>query len=101
MSISKNLTEYCKKSNLIIIVGPTAVGKTDLCVKLAKVFDTEILSCDSRQFYKELSIGTAKPTPKEMEGVIHHFIDSFLLINLKYLISLHVIQFYLNLLIIA
>lgn len=76
MSISENLTESCLKSNLIIIVGPTAVGKTDLCVKLAKAFDTEILSCDSRQFYQELSIGTAKPTPEEMDGVIHHFVDS-------------------------
>lgn len=76
MSISENLTESCLKSNLIIIVGPTAVGKTDLCVKLAKAFDTEILSCDSRQFYRELSIGTAKPTPEEMTGVVHHFIDS-------------------------
>lgn len=76
MSISKNLTEYCKKSNLIIIVGSTAVGKTDLCVKLAKEFDTEILSCDSRQFYRELSIGTAKPSPEEMSGVVHHFVDS-------------------------
>jgi tRNA dimethylallyltransferase len=76
MSISKNLTEYCKKSNLIIIVGPTAVGKTDFCVKLAKEFDTEILSCDSRQFYKELNIGTAKPSPEEMSGVVHHFVDS-------------------------
>ena len=64
------------KSNLIIIVGPTAVGKTDLCVKLAKEFDTEILSCDSRQFYKELNIGTAKPTSEEMSGVVHHFVDS-------------------------
>jgi tRNA dimethylallyltransferase len=76
MSISKNLTEYCKKSNLIIIVGPTAVGKTDLCVKLAKEFDTEILSCDSRQFYRELNIGTAKPSTEEMSGVVHHFVDS-------------------------
>lgn len=70
------LTLSSTKSNLIIIVGPTAVGKTDLCVKLAKAFNTEILSCDSRQFYKELSIGTAKPTPEEMAGVVHHFVDS-------------------------
>lgn len=70
------MTESCLKSNLIIIVGPTAVGKTDLCVKLAKLLDTEITSCDSRQFYRELSIGTAKPSPAEMDGVVHHFIDS-------------------------
>lgn len=76
ISISETLTESCLKSNLIIIVGPTAVGKTDLCVKLAKFLDTEIISCDSRQFYRELSIGTAKPSPAEMDGVVHHFIDS-------------------------
>ena len=76
MNAVKNLTEHCLKSNLIIIVGPTAVGKTDLCVRLAQAFDTEIISCDSRQFYRELSIGTAKPTPHEMAGVVHHFIDS-------------------------
>lgn len=61
---------------LIIIAGPTAVGKTDLCVRLAKHFDTEVVSADSRQFYQELAIGTAKPTPEEMQGVKHHFIDS-------------------------
>ncbi|HEY1055173.1 MAG TPA: tRNA (adenosine(37)-N6)-dimethylallyltransferase MiaA, partial [Emticicia sp.] len=56
--------------------GPTAVGKTDLAIKLAHQLDTEIISADSRQFYKELSIGTAKPTKEEMDGVVHHFIDS-------------------------
>jgi tRNA dimethylallyltransferase len=61
---------------LIIVVGPTAVGKTDYCVKLAQSLDTEIVSADSRQFYKELSIGTAKPTLEEMDGVKHHFIGS-------------------------
>ncbi len=61
---------------LIIVVGPTAVGKTDYCVKLAKSLDTEIVSADSRQFYHELSIGTAKPTVEEMDGVIHHFVGS-------------------------
>jgi tRNA dimethylallyltransferase len=61
---------------LIIIAGPTAVGKTDLCVKIAKLLDTEVVSADSRQFYRELAIGTAKPTVEEMDGVIHHFIDS-------------------------
>jgi tRNA dimethylallyltransferase len=70
------LTLTNTKSNLIIIAGPTAVGKTDLCVKLAKLFDTEIISSDSRQFYRELSIGTAKPTYQEMAGVVHHFVDS-------------------------
>ncbi|MDE0558857.1 tRNA (adenosine(37)-N6)-dimethylallyltransferase MiaA [Algoriphagus sp. NF] len=61
---------------LILIVGPTAVGKTDLCLKLAKNFNTEIISCDSRQFYRELSIGTAKPTSLELAEVKHHLIDS-------------------------
>ena len=61
---------------LIIIVGPTAVGKTDLCVKLAKLLDTEVVSADSRQFYRELSIGTAKPTIEEMDGIMHHFVNS-------------------------
>ena len=61
---------------LIIIAGPTAVGKTDLCVKIAKLLDTEVVSADSRQFYRELAIGTAKPTIEEMAGVKHHFINS-------------------------
>ena len=61
---------------LILIVGPTAVGKTALCVRLAKLLNTEIISADSRQFYQELSIGTAKPSNDEMDGVMHHFIDS-------------------------
>jgi tRNA dimethylallyltransferase len=61
---------------LVILVGPTAVGKTAMAVNLAKYFDVEILSCDSRQFYKELNIGTAKPSKAEMKGVVHHFIDS-------------------------
>lgn len=61
---------------LILIVGPTAVGKTDLSIRLAQKLNTEIISADSRQFYKELSIGTAKPSIEEMDGVKHHFIDS-------------------------
>lgn len=60
---------------LVVIAGPTAVGKTQLCVELAKSFDTEIVSADSRQFYKEMCIGTAKPTPEEQQGVPHHFVD--------------------------
>ncbi|WP_207434469.1 tRNA (adenosine(37)-N6)-dimethylallyltransferase MiaA [Sabulibacter ruber] len=61
---------------LVVVVGPTAVGKTDFCVHLARHFQTDILSMDSRQFFKELSIGTAKPSPEEQGGVTHHFIDS-------------------------
>lgn len=66
---------------LFVVTGPTAVGKTDLTVELAKVFNTEIISCDSRQFYKEMSIGTAKPTPEEMQGIPHHFIDSHTIVQ--------------------
>lgn len=61
---------------LIVIEGPTASGKTSLAVTLAKKLNTVVLSADSRQFYKELSIGTAKPTLEEMEGIPHYFIDS-------------------------
>lgn len=61
---------------LVIITGPTASGKTAISVEIAKTLNTEIISCDSRQFYKELSIGTAKPSSTEMDGVMHHFINS-------------------------
>lgn len=62
---------------LIVVQGPTASGKTDLAIQLALKLKTEIISADSRQFYKELSIGTAKPTQQELDQVQHHFIDSF------------------------
>lgn len=61
---------------LILVVGPTAVGKTELCLNLAKKFNSEIISCDSRQFYLETNLGTAKPTKSELEQVPHHFINS-------------------------
>ncbi len=64
------------KPTLLVITGPTAVGKTALSIQLAKHFQTVILSSDSRQFFKEMSIGTAKPTKEEMQGVTHYFIDS-------------------------
>ncbi len=64
-----------KNKTLITIVGPTAIGKTAFSVKLAKEHNTEIISADSRQFFKEMSIGTAKPTKEEMDGVPHHFVD--------------------------
>ena len=63
-----------KGKYLIILAGPTAVGKTATSVRLAQEFDAEIISCDSRQLYKELSIGTAKPTVEDMDGVTHHMI---------------------------
>lgn len=63
------------KPILISIVGPTGIGKTSLSVKLANHFNTEILSADSRQFYKEMSIGTAVPTESELASAKHHFIQ--------------------------
>lgn len=60
---------------IIAIVGPTAVGKTSLAIKLANELDGEIISCDSMQIYKEMDIGTAKPTKEEMALVKHHLID--------------------------
>jgi tRNA dimethylallyltransferase len=64
------------KKYLISIVGPTAVGKTALAIELAKHYKTVILSADSRQFYKEISIGTAKPSQEELNAVKHYFIDN-------------------------
>ena len=64
------------KKNLIVIAGPTAVGKTALSIELAKFYNCPIISADSRQFYKEMSIGTAKPTKEEMQNVPHYFIDN-------------------------
>ncbi len=63
-----------KSKTLIVIVGPTAIGKTGLSIKLAQHFNCEVLSADSRQFYQEMAIGTAKPTPEEMGSVPHHFV---------------------------
>lgn len=64
------------KPLLISVVGATAIGKTALAISLAKSFNTEIISADSRQFYKEMSIGTAVPSPEELAAVPHHFIQS-------------------------
>jgi tRNA dimethylallyltransferase len=63
-----------KENTLIVIAGPTAIGKTALAVKLAQHYDTAIISADSRQFYREMSIGTARPTEEEMQGIPHHFV---------------------------
>ena len=59
---------------LIVVVGPTAIGKTATAIKIAQHFETEVLSCDSRQFYKELNIGVARPSEEELATVPHHFI---------------------------
>lgn len=64
------------RRNLIIITGPTAIGKTGLAVFIAKALKTEIISFDSRQFYKEMKIGTAVPTNEELSKVPHHFIQN-------------------------
>lgn len=61
---------------LISIVGPTGIGKTSLSIKLATAFQTEIISADSRQFFREIPIGTAAPTPEEQNTVTHHFIHN-------------------------
>lgn len=72
MKTSSNLS----KPLLIVISGPTAVGKTSLSIELAQDLDAEIISSDSRQFFKELNIGTAKPSLKELQTVPHHFINN-------------------------
>jgi tRNA dimethylallyltransferase len=68
------MTELTK--SLIVVVGPTAIGKTALAIKLANNFNTEIISADSRQFFKEMEIGTAKPSREELAAAQHHFINS-------------------------
>ena len=64
-----------KNNTLIYVAGPTSVGKTKFSIELAKKFKTEILSCDSRQFYKETSIGTGVPSKEELSEINHHFIQ--------------------------
>lgn len=65
-----------KSKFLVVIVGPTGVGKTAFSIELAKMLSTEIISADSRQFFREMEIGTAKPSKEELDFVKHHFIDS-------------------------
>ena len=65
-----------QKKYLVIIAGPTAIGKTTVGIALAKHFNTEIISADSRQFYREMNIGTAKPTDTELATIPHHFINN-------------------------
>lgn len=63
-----------KHNLLVVITGPTAVGKTSVAIQIARALGTEIISCDSRQFYSEMKIGTAVPTTEELSAVKHHFI---------------------------
>src|SRR4051812_46217555 len=64
-----------QKQKVLIIVGPTASGKSALAVRIAKRFDAEVISADSRQIYKGLDIGSGKITKREMQGVRHHLLD--------------------------
>lgn len=66
------------KPKVIVIVGPTASGKTSLSIELAKQIKGEIISCDSMQIYKDMDIGSAKPTKEEMQGIKHYIIDEVL-----------------------
>src|SRR5674476_1669998 len=65
-----------RNKTCVIIVGPTAVGKTSQAIELAQHFNTQIISADSRQCYKELNIGVAKPSPGQLQKVKHYFINS-------------------------
>lgn len=77
------------KTDLILIVGPTAVGKTELAIKLAEKFNGEIISADSRLFYKGMDVGTAKPSKEELNRVLHHLIN---IVNPDETLSLAVFQ---------
>ena len=62
-------------AQIIFIAGPTAVGKTDISLELARRFKAEIVSCDSMQVYKEIYIASSKPSPDELEAVPHHLVN--------------------------
>lgn len=70
-----------KNKTVIIVVGPTAVGKTAFAIQLASALQTEIISADSRQCYREMNIGVARPTPGELQQIPHHFISSHSIYN--------------------
>lgn len=79
ISINELQTSNCThflQNTVIVIAGPTAAGKTALAIKVAQAYSTAVISADSRQCYRELSIGTAKPTTQELKTVPHYFIDS-------------------------
>ena len=75
-----------QKPKVIVICGPTASGKTALSIELAKKVNGEIVSCDSMQIYKDMNIGTAKPTKEEMQGIKHYLLD-FVLPNKRYSVA--------------
>ena len=64
------------KPTLIVLIGPTGIGKTDLSLNIAEHYNTEIISADSRQLYADLKIGTAAPTPEQLARVKHHFVGT-------------------------
>lgn len=70
----KIIQEICSVKKIISIIGTTGIGKTKLAIEIAKNFQTEIVSCDSRQFFKEMNIGTATPSEQELAEVPHHFV---------------------------
>lgn len=79
MMISQKTLEVEKTTTtktLVVVVGPTAIGKTSLAIALANFYKTEIISADSRQFFSEMNIGTAKPSKEELAAAKHHFINS-------------------------
>lgn len=77
-------SEVSNPKSLIVICGPTAIGKTSLSIELAKQLNAEIISADSRQFYREMNTGTAKPTEKQLAEVPHHFINNISIHNKSY-----------------
>ena len=75
MNLQKNEEKKEKLPRVVVVVGPTASGKTSLAIELAKRLNGEIISADSMQIYKDMSIGTAKPTIEEMQGIPHYLLD--------------------------
>src|SRR3989344_4201619 len=78
--VFQTIMNYCPKilrgqAKIVVILGPTASGKSDLAVNIAKKFNGEIVSADSRQVYKKMDIGTGKITEKEMKGIPHYLLD--------------------------
>ena len=70
-----------KRAPLVVILGPTGIGKTSLAIHLAKAINGEVVSADSRYFYRGMDIGTAKPSLEELDGVPHHLSMWLILIN--------------------
>ena len=85
ISLTRRVVIDLKNNYLITVIGPTAIGKTALSILLAKHFNSDIISCDSRQFFKEMTIGTAVPDKVELSAVQHHFIQNKRYVEEKYL----------------